>query len=71
MELESKVTLAYQKNFKKSMIKALFDTSGRIQTFFTLGDVMSLMKFKTYASGNIFKEHFKFGYGIHIGTEEL
>lgn len=53
------------------MIKAIADTTGRVQTCFTLGDVMGFLKFRTYASGNIFKETYKFGYGIHIGMEEL
>ena len=70
-EQESKATVAYQKVFKKSLIKALVDSTGRIQTCFTLGDVMSFMKFRTYASGNVFEEQFKFGYGIHFGMEEL
>lgn len=42
-----------------------------MQSLFTLGDSMGLLKFRTYASGNIFKENYRFGYGIHIGMDEL
>jgi hypothetical protein len=53
------------------MIRAVVDSNGRLQTSFNLANVLGMATFKTYASGNIFKENYKFGYGIHIGQPEF
>ena len=49
----------------------MVDTTGKLQTAVNLRDPMTGLNFRAFASGNLFKESYKFGYGLHFGVEEI
>ena len=49
-------------------MKFIMDSKWNMKSHFTLGeDQKSIMKLHLYAAGNMFKDSYKFGYGIAFG----
>lgn len=62
-----------KKKFGTSDFKTVFDSKWNMKTKFGLYSnpgPQAMMKLQLYASGNVFRDNFKFGYGVDFGQTQ-